>query len=65
VVLAGQTDALNQRAKILLDLAEIVRRRGRLRDASSIAEQAIELYERKGNESAAAAARTEVVGTPA
>jgi class 3 adenylate cyclase len=65
VVLAGQTDALNQRAKILLDLAEIVRRRGRLRDASSIAEQAVELYERKGNESAAAAARTEVVGTPA
>ena len=59
VELAEQTDALNQRAKVLLDLAEIVRRRGRRDEASGIAEQAVALYELKGNDAAATFARRE------
>jgi hypothetical protein len=59
VLLAEQTDALNQRAKVLLDLAEIVRRGGRRREASRIAEQAVALCELKGNDAAATFARRE------
>jgi ATP/maltotriose-dependent transcriptional regulator MalT len=56
VRLVEQTDALNQRAKVLLDLAEVVRHRG---EASLLVEQAIALYELKGNDAAATFARRE------
>ena len=60
VEIAEQTDALNQRAKVLLDLAEVLRRSGDP-EGSAIAEAAIEIYEQKGNEVAAATARTSLV----
>jgi hypothetical protein len=47
--LAKQTDALNTRAKVLLDLAEVLRLSGRPDEAESQVESALELYERKGN----------------
>jgi DNA-binding SARP family transcriptional activator/tetratricopeptide (TPR) repeat protein len=57
VALAERTDALNQHAKALLDLAEVLRTGGRTDEAASAAESALALYERKGNVPDAARAR--------
>ena len=56
VVLAMRMDSLNQPAKVLVDLAEVLRIADRAGEAHPIVQQAILLYEQKGN--AAAAART-------
>jgi tetratricopeptide (TPR) repeat protein len=47
--LAARTDALNQHAKALVDLAEVLQAGGRPLEARTEVEQALELYERKGN----------------
>jgi DNA-binding SARP family transcriptional activator len=47
--LAEETDALNLRAKVCLDRAEVLRLAGRPYEAVDAVEQAIELFERKGN----------------
>jgi tetratricopeptide (TPR) repeat protein len=47
--MAGETDALNDRAKTFLDLAEVLRLAGRARESGEAVEQAIELFQRKGN----------------
>jgi AAA ATPase-like protein len=49
VALAAQTDFLNQRGDALLDLAEVRRLDGRMTDARAAAEDAVTLYEAKGN----------------
>jgi tetratricopeptide (TPR) repeat protein len=56
--IADSTDVLNQRAKLRLDLAEVLRIAGRDADATGAVEEAIALYERKGNVVAAQRART-------
>jgi class 3 adenylate cyclase/tetratricopeptide (TPR) repeat protein len=58
VELAFQTDGVNMQADALVDLAETLRLLGRPGDAAEILEQAVELYERKGNIASAAAAKT-------
>ncbi len=57
VRLAGQTDALNQRARLALDLAEVLALAGRSEDATELVEEASSLYELKGNTPAADEAR--------
>jgi tetratricopeptide (TPR) repeat protein len=57
VGLAEQTDFLNVRADALVDLAEVLRERGRAADAKASVRAALELYERKGNLVSAARAR--------
>jgi len=49
VELAERTDALNQRAQALLDLAEVLRAGEQFIKARALVEEALELYERKGN----------------
>jgi DNA-binding SARP family transcriptional activator len=49
VTLAAQTDFLNQHGEALMDLAEVHRLGERPRDAVRVAEQAVKLFERKGN----------------
>jgi DNA-binding SARP family transcriptional activator len=49
VEIADRTDALNHRAKICLDLAEVLRTAGRDAEASNAVERALALYEQKGN----------------
>jgi DNA-binding SARP family transcriptional activator len=49
VALIQETDALNQHAKLLLDVAEILRLATRFADATPLIEQAQTLYERKDN----------------
>jgi predicted ATPase len=46
---AGQTDDINRQGRVLVDLADIVRRAGRNAEAISLEERALDLYERKGN----------------
>jgi class 3 adenylate cyclase/tetratricopeptide (TPR) repeat protein len=46
---AEQTDDLNRQARVLVDLADIVRHAGRDAEAISLEERALDLYERKGN----------------
>ena len=58
------TDALNLRAKVALDYAEVLRAAGRDAEASRSTEQAIELYDLKGNRVAAARARDLLRVTP-
>jgi DNA-binding SARP family transcriptional activator len=53
----GQTDALNHHAKVLLDLAEVLRLAHRPDEAAGAVEDALTLYERKGNIVAARATR--------
>jgi tetratricopeptide (TPR) repeat protein len=55
--LAEQTDALNSRAKVRLDLAEVLRLAGRAPEAADATARAVELFERKGNTLGAAQAR--------
>lgn len=57
VALVEATDALNRRAKTLLDLGEVQRLAGDDDAASESARKAISLYERKGSVSASARAR--------
>jgi hypothetical protein len=47
--LAAQTDDLNDHAKALADLAEVLELAGRREEAAAALGQALELYERKGN----------------
>jgi tetratricopeptide (TPR) repeat protein len=49
VALAEPTDALNVKGAALMDLAEVMRVSGREGEAIPVAEQAIELFEQKGN----------------
>jgi ATP/maltotriose-dependent transcriptional regulator MalT len=51
--IVGRTDSLNQHAKVLADLAEVIRLAGRLDEAESVVGEAVALYERKGNAVAA------------
>ncbi len=44
-----QTDDLNRQARVLADLADIVRRAGREAESASLHERALDLFERKGN----------------
>jgi hypothetical protein len=54
----NQTDAICQRAKVHLDLAQVLRLADREAEACEAAEAAIALYEAKGNVAAAMHART-------
>ena len=47
--LTAQTDLLNERAEILLDLAHVLAAAGRVPDARAAATQALDLCQRKGN----------------
>jgi tetratricopeptide (TPR) repeat protein len=47
--LSGQTDYLNHHAKALTDLADVLELAGRREEAAAAVEQALALYERKGN----------------
>jgi class 3 adenylate cyclase/tetratricopeptide (TPR) repeat protein len=58
VELGEQTDALNIHADALLALSEIFRLDGRAPEARTACEDAVRLYETKGNSTAAAQART-------
>ncbi|MDQ3875787.1 MAG: tetratricopeptide repeat protein, partial [Actinomycetota bacterium] len=49
LALVEETDALNQHAKVLLDLAEVLRLAGRAEAAASCLDSALDLYRRKGN----------------
>jgi tetratricopeptide (TPR) repeat protein len=44
-----QTDDLNRHARVLVGLADVVERSGREGEAASLREQALALYERRGN----------------
>jgi tetratricopeptide (TPR) repeat protein len=57
VRLADGTDGLNQIGAARLALAEVLRAAGALDEAQRIAEQAIEIFERKGNTVSSAQAR--------
>jgi DNA-binding SARP family transcriptional activator/tetratricopeptide (TPR) repeat protein len=57
VALISETDALNQHAKTLLDLAEVLRLSQRIGDAVPFIEKALVLYTRKGNRVGAKRAR--------
>ena len=64
VRMAEQTDALNRRAKVLIDLAEVRRLGGRVDAAVAPVEDAVGLYRSKGNVVAAAKAQA-LLDTPA
>jgi tetratricopeptide (TPR) repeat protein len=55
--LVDQTDALNQRANVRFALAHVLLRAGQATEASDVAADAAQLYERKGNVISAARAR--------
>jgi tetratricopeptide (TPR) repeat protein len=57
VALAEATDMLNLQADALVDLAETAARSGRPEEAAEAAGRSLPLYERKGNQVAAASAR--------
>jgi DNA-binding SARP family transcriptional activator len=57
VRLAEKTDALTRRGKVLLNRAEVLRHAARLDDAGAAVEQAVALFEQKGNTVAARRAR--------
>jgi DNA-binding SARP family transcriptional activator len=59
------TDALNQKAKISLDLAEVLRLAGREEEAATYVDEALRLYDAKGNiiGRAAAQAMNDQVGS--
>jgi len=57
VELAFQTDCVNMQGDALVDLAETLRLLGRAGEAPESLEQAVDLYEKKGNVVSAAAAR--------
>ena len=55
-----QTDDLNRHARVLSDLADVVRRAGREAESYSLQEQALELFERRGNIVAAERVRSQL-----
>jgi predicted ATPase/DNA-binding SARP family transcriptional activator len=57
IAFAAKSDFLNARGDALLDFAELLEMADRSRDALPMVEQAIELYEQKGNVVSAARAR--------
>ena len=57
LAIVDQTDALNHRAKLLLDYADVLRLAGRDAEAVEAVRRAIQLYELKGNIVAAGQAR--------
>jgi DNA-binding SARP family transcriptional activator/predicted ATPase len=57
VEIAEQTDALNHRAKVWLDLGEVLRAAGQDAEASDAVQRGISLYEQKGNSVGARRAR--------
>jgi len=57
VAIAAETDLLNFHAGALIDLAEVLRGAGRLKQAGNAAGEALVLYERKGNVMSAAKTR--------
>ncbi len=61
--LVADTDALNDHAHTLLDLAEVLRTAGRQEDAAVALSDALELYERKENVAMAAQARRVLAGS--
>jgi class 3 adenylate cyclase/tetratricopeptide (TPR) repeat protein len=61
VELAFQTDGVNMQADALVDLAETLRLLHRAGEAQEILEQAVELYEKKGNVVSAASTRALLV----
>ena len=61
--LADTTDASNQRARVLLDLAEVLSLAGSEKEATMRVRAALELFEQKGNTVEAAAARA-LAGSP-
>jgi len=65
VALAEATDMLNLRADALVDLAETAARSGRAEEAAAAAGRCLLLYERKGNQVAAAAVRARLDLPPA
>jgi tetratricopeptide (TPR) repeat protein len=60
VELAAQTDALNLRGDVELDLAETLRLVGEPDEAARAVQRALELYEQKGNVVAAAHAASQL-----
>lgn len=65
VALAEATDMLNLQADALADLAETAARSGRPEEAAAAAGRCLPLYERKGNQVAAAAVRARLDLPPA
>ena len=63
--LVEETDALNLRAKVLLDRAEVLQLASRSNEAGAALEQSIELFELKGNVVAAKSARRLLLGLAA
>jgi DNA-binding SARP family transcriptional activator/tetratricopeptide (TPR) repeat protein len=61
---AEETDGLNRRAKVLLDLSEILRLAERSGEAAEAVEAAIDLFERKGNTVAARRAKALLAELP-
>jgi tetratricopeptide (TPR) repeat protein len=57
VALAQQTDGLNSQGRALMDLAEVLELAGRASEAQPVLEQALDLFERKGNAVSARKAR--------
>ena len=57
MALAEQTDFLNMRGHALMDLAEVLRLARRTGEAVPVVEEAVQLYEQKGNAVAARGAR--------
>ena len=55
-----QTDDLNRQARVLADLADVVRQAGREAEATSLQERALALFERRGNVVSAGRLRTEL-----
>jgi hypothetical protein len=53
VALAEQTDGLNSQGRALMDLAEVLELAGRASEAQPVLEQALHLFEQKGNAVAA------------
>jgi tetratricopeptide (TPR) repeat protein len=65
VGLLRETDGLSGQADALLALAEVLGRAGDRGAAEQVVREALALYEQKGNEVAARAARAALAGTPA
>ncbi|MGH3144016.1 MAG: tetratricopeptide repeat protein, partial [Gaiellales bacterium] len=57
VALAEQTDGLNSQGRALMDLAEVLELAGRAGEAQPVVEQALHLFEQKGNAVSARKAR--------
>jgi tetratricopeptide (TPR) repeat protein len=58
VEVGRKTDSIDMQGDVAMDLSEVLSRAGRAREAREAVEEAIRLYERKGNVTSAARART-------